>query len=55
MHFLTSLLPIYNLEGPNFGTLFLWQLSPAGAKYFAFAPPVAWTLTKRLFEAFAQM
>ena len=53
-------------EGPNLGTISLWpampiSLSPCwlvragGAKDFAFAPPVGWTLTKRLFEAFAQM
>ena len=66
MHFLTSLLSIDKSDGRNLGTIsrsraMSRSLSPcwlerAGAvKEFAFAPPVGWTLTKRFFEAFAQM
>ena len=66
MHFRTSLLSIDKSDGRNLGTISLsramsislspcWLVRTGAVREFAFAPPVGWALTKRFFEAFAQM
>jgi hypothetical protein len=66
MHFLPSLLAIDKSDGGNLGIISLsramsislspcWLVRTGSVREFALAPPVGWTLTKRFFEAFAQM